>query len=138
MVAEPCGPPLRFFTEDMMNKPDRLDKGKKCATAQENRMAALLGGRRVPASGALGTPGDVRTEVLLIECKYTEQRTLKIALDDIEKIARQAADEGLSPAMVFELAAVAEADRDWVLLPLRAVQAWLCSQRPTGNVATRR
>lgn len=103
-----------------------MEQQKARSKAQEMRLAAVLGGRRVPGSGSLGAPGDVRTAKFLLQCKVTGQKTLRIDVADVEKIAREAAYEAKCPMMAFQLDAIGDRfDRDWVMLPMRALLGWL-------------
>jgi hypothetical protein len=83
----------------------------------------LPDGKRVPGSGALGAPGDVRVgENYLLSAKWTEAREFALRLHDLEIICEEAGDEGVSPMMAFRFDAIHEdAERDWVLLPVRVL-----------------
>lgn len=111
-----------------------LQERKRSAGAHEARIARLVNGKCTPASGALGMPGDVRTSWLLISCKETEQRTLKLNLSDIEQIDAYATVEGLTPAMAFNLqSARPGVENDWVLLPLRVVLSLITQKVKQGD-----
>lgn len=106
-----------------------LQERKQSASSHEARIARLVAGRCTPASGALGAPGDVRTSLFLISCKETEQRTLRLNLDDIEQIDAYAVAEGLTPAMTFSLQSVRPGvESDWVLLPLRVILSFIAER----------
>ncbi len=108
---------------------DELQRRKAAAYEHERRVARLLGGTPRPGSGALGLPGDVATEGLLVSCKRTEQKSLTLPLAEIEKITLEAEAEGRTPAVALELAGVDGAERDWIMVPARVIAAWLASLR---------
>lgn len=58
----------------------------------ERRVAAALGGQRIPASGNGAIKGDVRHDLLLIECKYGAQVPKKLH-DWMAEAVRDAATE---------------------------------------------
>ena len=95
---------------------------------QEGRLADIIGGRSVPASGAFWSrKGDVRTDDLLIEAKTTAAASFSIKKVVWDKIRREALLDGRIPVMAIqiqgrnlivldeedflELRAVADADR---------------------------
>lgn len=79
-------------------------KGQEQSRKHEERVAKLLGGSRVPASGALWSrKGDVRTDGLLIEHKYTEKKSISITGAWLTKIAREAVVEGRTPVLAFHV-----------------------------------
>jgi Holliday junction resolvase len=66
-------------------------------------VAARLGGRTTPASGALGEKGDVRVAgVIRIECKTTSAKSFSITRDMIDRISDAAVASGEVPAIVVE------------------------------------
>ena len=101
-------------------------------TAQENRVASRLGGKRVVGSGAsMFSKADVRSvkanigsESLefLVECKQTIHKSLSIKWDWLKKISAEADAQQCEPALTIEIKggeSDALTDRDWVLLPAR-------------------
>ena len=76
---------------------------------QETFIANRYVGKRSPSSGAANNDsGDVRTDALLVECKCTEQakgpaKSIRILVEDFEKIADEAWAEGRIPAMAFRI-----------------------------------
>jgi hypothetical protein len=92
-------------------------------TAQEERVAARTGGRRVPGSGASPyAKGDVRLSRWLVECKKTEHASLSIKKSWLVKISKQAVAIQKEPALAIEIQGGpqdAVCDRDWVLIPAR-------------------
>lgn len=104
--------------------PSAINTRKARSRTHEERVAHATGGVLVAGSGSLGTPGDVRTEKLLIDCKSTELQSRPIDMEEVEKIAAEAESEGLTPALAFEFLGVKPGvERDWVLVPLRFVIA---------------
>lgn len=96
-------------------------------TAQENRVARVTGGRRVPGSGSSPyAKGDVRLSSFLVECKKTEKASISITHKWLEKITQEAEALGKEPALAIEIQGgdrdtrkVSVRDRDWVLIPAR-------------------
>jgi len=82
--------------------------GKKAATGStgrlaEGRAAKRLGGKLTPASGALeGSKGDFLTSNFLVENKATEKGSLKLELDWLLKIAQEARERNLEPALAVQ------------------------------------
>jgi hypothetical protein len=60
---------------------NKIDSGK-----QEKRLAKLTGGRKTIASGAFSDKGDVETDLFLVECKITGNKSFRITLKDWETI----------------------------------------------------
>lgn len=79
-------------------------EGQKASRKQEDRLAARIGGRRTPASGARWhTKGDVRGSQFLIELKWTGKKQITIKAEVLEKIHDEAILDGRLPAVGFEL-----------------------------------
>lgn len=75
----------------------------KRAKKQERELAARVGGRLTPASGAKAEKGDVRVKgVLRIEAKTTKNKSFSVTLDMIRKIEEAALGCGEMPALVIE------------------------------------
>lgn len=63
---------------------------RKQADKQEKRVAKQVGGRTTIASGQ--TPidkGDVRSDTVRVECKYTDKKSYTLKVDDLVKVAAQ-------------------------------------------------
>jgi len=113
-------PPAAVSSPD---KGQKINENKRAATKHEADIAHLFGVNRIPGSGSLGIPGDVKTEELLISCKRTELRTYPLKLADLEEISRQAKEAGRIPAMAIRSEAVApDVERDWLMLPVWFVE----------------
>jgi hypothetical protein len=66
-------------------------EGQKRSQQHEKSLAAKTGGRRTPGSGSQWfAKGDVRTDHLLIEAKYTGKRQITIKAEVLEKISEEA------------------------------------------------
>lgn len=80
-----------------------LKKAKKTSLRQERDIAEEFGGRTQPGSGnQAGAKGDVRKRgELRIEAKYTEADSYRLVLDDLYKIAGEAA-HGELPVFVID------------------------------------
>lgn len=80
-VEQPEGRPRR---------PVRSQSTRVQADKQERRVAKRLDARQTIASGQ--TPvdkGDVRSELLRVECKYTDSKSYSLKAEDLVKIANQ-------------------------------------------------
>lgn len=102
---------------------DRVRRSKK----HENRLAGRLGGRRLPASGALPmTPlkkgsegGDISLKEFFVEHKRTEYKSMSLKLDWLEGIVAAAAKHQKDPALIMTFErGVKGAPSDWVLVPI--------------------
>jgi len=103
---------------------EAINERKAQSRVHEERVARVLDGGRVPGSGCLGEVGDVRSPLLLVSCKRVDQRHVVIDLGWIEEICRDAAMEGLTPALALELPQLSDGvERDWVAIPLRVLAA---------------
>lgn len=74
--------------------PRKSRSTRKQADRQEKRVAKSLGARQTIASGQ--TPidkGDVRSESVRVECKYTDSKSYSLKAADLEKIANAATGE---------------------------------------------
>ncbi len=90
--------------EDAARKTGVKSVGVKRSRAQELRIAADLGGNRVPGSGAVpGLDGDVRSSEWLAECKTTTHRSFSITLKDWQKIQGEAGLSMRKPLMMVEI-----------------------------------
>lgn len=101
---------------------DRQNRGThKHGQKGERKAAKRLGGRNRPGSGSLdGAKGDIMLSEFLVENKTTEHKSISIKLDWLEKIAREAREEGKAPALAVQFV-----DRQgnsmrharWVMIP---------------------
>lgn len=74
---------------------------KKKSLKQEQRTAKDFLGRTTPASGALANAkGDVKTDIFLIENKYTDKDKYKLDITTWKKIEQEAIREGLRIPMM--------------------------------------
>ena len=79
-------------------------EGQKNSRKHENRIAKRIGGKRTAASGAFWSrKGDVRSEDLLIEHKYTGKKQTTIKSDVLKKIMREAILDGRTPVLGIHL-----------------------------------
>lgn len=79
-------------------------EGQKKSRAHENRIAKRIGGKRTAASGAYWSrKGDVRSDDLLIEHKYTGKKQTTIKSDVLKKIMREAILDGRIPVLGIHL-----------------------------------
>jgi hypothetical protein len=81
---------------------------------QERGLAASLGGRSTPASGAFWhRKGDVRSDRYLVEAKQTAKQSISIAKPVWEKIRREALLDGRVPVLALRIQ-----DRDLAVLDM--------------------
>jgi hypothetical protein len=79
-------------------------EGQKQSKKHENRLAKLVGGTTNAASGAFWSrKGDVRSDDLLIEHKWTGKKQVTVKSDVLEKIVREAILDGRMPVLGFYL-----------------------------------
>jgi hypothetical protein len=79
-------------------------KGQKESQKHEKRLANKVGGSRNAASGALWSrKGDVRSDDLLIEHKWTGKKSFSLKADVLEKIVREAILESRMPVLGVSL-----------------------------------
>ena len=102
-------------------------QGTQTWQAQEQRVAACSGGKRVSGSGAsLYARGDVRTPDFLIEAKQTEKESIRITWAWLKKITQQALAAQRLPALAFEVRSQEPrdllAESEWVAVPMSVWQ----------------
>jgi hypothetical protein len=95
------------MTSMPLSKPKRLLGVRTVAhhrsPVQEREIAARLGGKTTPASGALDVKGDVRIKsVARIECKTTANKSFSVTREMVTKIEEAALGAGEVPALVIE------------------------------------
>lgn len=98
-------------------------------TAHESRIAAAVGGQRVPGSGAsMYAKGDVRQADFLIECKLSAHASLAVKQAWLEKITAEAEAIGKVPALAIEIQGGDRrlAERDWIMVPRSVFERLLC------------
>jgi hypothetical protein len=79
-------------------------EGQKESRKHENRLAKAIGGSRTAASGAFWSrKGDVRSEELLIEHKWTGKKSKTIQSTELKKITTEAIMDGRMPVFGLHL-----------------------------------
>lgn len=79
-------------------------EGQKQSRKHENRLAKTVGGSRTAASGAFWSrKGDVRSDTLLIEHKWTGKKTKTIQSAELKKITTEAIMDGRIPVFGMHL-----------------------------------
>lgn len=79
-------------------------KGQKESRKHEDRLAKAIGGQRTAASGAFWSrKGDVRSNDLLVEHKWTGKASVTIKAAVLEKIVKEAILDGRVPVLGFHL-----------------------------------
>jgi Holliday junction resolvase len=87
--------------------------GQRQSQRHEKRLAKVIDGETVAASGAFWSrKGDVRSEVYLIEHKYTAAKSYSIKAADLRKLEDQATMVGRLPVFAISLGG-----RDYVIVP---------------------
>lgn len=80
----------------------KLKTSKDFSRAHEDFVAAVYHGRRSPSSGAADTDkGDVKDHETLFECKMTRKSSIPKLVKDFEKVAYEAYEQGLDPAVAL-------------------------------------
>lgn len=112
----------------------RPDGTKRRSRRQEEWVARVLRGNLVPGSGAFDRPGDVRTELFLVECKTTAENSFRLTCEVIGKLTAEAESEARSPmlALRFENAG-AGVEPDWFAVPARVFLSLLDSLNRDAN-----
>lgn len=93
---------------------------KEKSRRHEERIAEALKGYTQPASGALpGLKSDVVSSKFKVECKTTQNSSLSIKAEWLQKIDYEAQTSGLRPALAirFERMPVS-VGKDWVVISL--------------------
>ena len=76
----------------------------KKSQSHEKRLASKFSGQRSASSGAFWSrKGDVRTDTLLIEHKYTGKKSFTVKSEDLEKIVREATLDSRIPVFAVHL-----------------------------------
>ena len=79
-------------------------EGQKQSRKHEDRLAKAIGGSRTAASGAFWSrKGDVRSEELLIEHKWTGKKSKTIQSAELKKITNEAIMDGRIPVFGMHL-----------------------------------
>lgn len=79
-------------------------EGQKQSRKHEDRLSKVIGGSRTAASGAFWSrKGDVRSENLLIEHKWTGKKSKTIQAAELQKITTEAIMDGRTPVFGLHL-----------------------------------
>lgn len=79
-------------------------EGQKQSQKHEKRIAKAIGGQTTAASGAFWSrKGDVRSETLLVEHKWTGKKTKTISSAELKKITNEAIMDGRLPVFGIHL-----------------------------------
>ena len=79
-------------------------EGQKKSQAHEKRLEKVIGGSRAAASGAFWSrKGDVRSDDLLVEHKYTAKKSMSFTSAVLKKITHEAIMDGRTPVLAFHL-----------------------------------
>jgi len=79
-------------------------EGQKQSRKHENRLSKVIGGSRTAASGAFWSrKGDVRSNELLVEHKWTGKKSKTIQSTELKKITTEAILDGRVPVFGLHL-----------------------------------
>lgn len=79
-------------------------EGQRESRKHEDRLAKALGGQRTAASGAFWSrKGDVRSQDILLEHKWTGKLSVTVKAAVLEKIVKEAILDGRLPVLGFHL-----------------------------------
>jgi len=79
-------------------------EGQKQSQKHEKRLAKVVGGQTTAASGAFWSrKGDVRSDTMLIEHKWTGKLTKTISSKELKKITNEAIMDGRFPVFGIHL-----------------------------------
>ncbi len=101
---------------------NRVKKSKK----HENRIASAIGGHRLPRSGGMSpskwakgvtADGDISSKDFLVEHKSTENASISLKLEWLNKVSEGANRSNKDPMVVITFAQGLRQTDDWVLLP---------------------
>jgi len=100
---------------------DRQNRGThKHGQKSERKTAKRLGGRTRPGSGSVeGCKGDIALPDYLVENKSTEHKSISLKLSWLDKISREAREEGKEPALSIQFvdkAGNSEKHGRWVMI----------------------
>lgn len=109
-----------------MALPKYFTEGKtvhKKSRTQEDRVAAIVGGKRQKGSGSQTFhKGDVKTGELLIEAKMTSKDSLSVKKAWLVKIHKEAMSYGRIPALSIEFEDMPSiVPRDWIAVPAKTL-----------------
>jgi hypothetical protein len=111
---------------------DRFRRSKK----HEERVAGVLGGKRLPRSGGLAwsrsdattAGGDLKTEVALVEHKRTENQSISLKKEWLHKVAAAAKRSNKDPAIVITFEEKLQPPEDWILIPVEVYRRLLAEK----------
>ena len=100
---------------------DRVRRSKN----HEIRVAKLLGGKRLPASGAkkwskwdaVTERGDISTKEFHIEHKRTDKESIILKSGWLTKISSGAKDKRKNPGLIVTFDSIKNTEKDWAIIP---------------------
>ena len=103
-------------------KPSVFEEDKTSWERQESRIARETGGKQQRGSGSSDyAKGDVKGEKFLIECKFTQKKSLSVKGDWLKKITKEAHAQDKYPALAIQIAGTEDlgiSETDWVAIPM--------------------
>jgi hypothetical protein len=130
----------KYRASGMGPKPPRLGSKKAgsrkaLVNQHEKELAAKLGGRPQPLSGALSAfKGDVSLDDFLLDSKETENASLIISHKDLTKATREAHQSGKMPGLILTIKRVpGTIANEWILISIDDFAALLQKLEEQGN-----
>ena len=128
--------PHNSFLDHEPHKPHTGQLGDSdISDKQERRVARRTGGRRQPGSGSQEhSKGDVKTDPILIECKTTNKKSIRVEKNWLVKISREASAQQRDPVLVASFPEMpSDVDRDWGIMPMRLLTALIAKAKEYDN-----
>lgn len=124
------GPPVPRSAAPARSKPVpgylTPSKARERSLAQENSLAKTLGGRRVPGSGAfVNRPGDVKSDLYLVECKTTRKNSYSLSASLLSKIEDEAFASQRAPLFAITFEEKMAGEKDWVVISASELRSLL-------------
>jgi len=97
---------------------------------QEKEIASLIKGKRCPASGAFyWAKSDAVSKKFRAECKLTEGKSIRITVEMIKKISKEAFQTHRDPLLAVRFENIEfPYDKDWLMLPARLFKELLTKE----------
>lgn len=126
--------PRSFVLRDETETDRRIERKKRSKT-HEKRVAKEFGGKRQPFSGAAeGAKGDIKTEQVLMDHKFTDKLSYTITQEILVKLSKEAQEEGKDvPALVIKFDKPVQElkwlnQTEWALIPSSVLKDLLASK----------
>jgi hypothetical protein len=126
LVPQPSGPGPKWLTDEHGN-----NERAKRSRVHETRVAKAFGGRRIAQSGSkrwskwdkTTDQGDISTPIFHLEHKRTDNASMSLKKEWLDKVSDGAKRVGKDPGIVLTFEdPVKRKIEDWVLVPLAVAQ----------------